>query len=408
MALDGATEAGNSAVFPLSTFPMKPPTRVNHPPDVKVPDDNRPLVAPIYQSVKFTFDDVEQAQRQSRGERDGFVYSRVSNPTLRQLELTLAELQGRDACLLTASGVAAVHVALLALCKQGDHVICFAEMYQPTRYIVRRLLSRYGVRHTMLSIADTAAIERTLASTPTRLVVFETPTNPVLKIADLARIAASAREHGALTVLDNTFSGFHNYGQFDIDVFLHSLTKYASGHGDVMGGAVIANQAIIDAMKADHIVMGATLDPHTAFLIQRGMKTYPLRYERQCQNALQIARFLEVHPGVAAVSYPGLPSHPQHQLARSQMQDFGTIVTIELRGDKGHVRGFAEALQLFAISASLGSTESLVQPGELMRPRDMNEQERGWAGISDLTVRLSVGIEDPDDLIADLEQALAR
>lgn len=386
---------------------MKAPTRVNHPPAVKVPEDNRPLVAPIYQSVKFTFDDVEEAQRQSRGERDGYAYSRVSNPTLRQLELTLAELQGRDACLLTASGIAAVHLALLGLCKQGDHVICFAEMYQPTRYIVRRLLSRYGVRHTMLSVEDPDALERTLASTPTRLIVFETPTNPVLKIADLARITAAARAHGALTVLDNTFSGFHNYGRVDIDVFVHSLTKYASGHGDVMGGAVIANQPIIDSMTADHVVTGATLDPHTAFLIQRGMKTYPLRYERQCANALQIARFLETQPGVAAVSYPGLPSHPQHALAASQMQDFGTLVTIELHSDRNQARKFAQALQLFAISASLGSTESLIQPGELMRPRDLNDQERGWAAISDSTMRLSIGIEDAGDLIADLTQALA-
>jgi len=387
---------------------MKPPTRVNHPPAVKVPADNRPLVAPIYQSVKFTFDDVGESQRQSRGERDGFQYSRVSNPTLRQLELTLAELQGRDACLLTASGIAAVYLPLLALCKQGDHVICFAEMYQPTRHIVRRLLSRYGVRHTMLSVTDTDAIERTLAATPTRLIVFETPTNPVLKIADLARITATARAHGALTVLDNTFSGFHNYGSFDIDVFAHSLTKYASGHGDVMGGAVIANQAIIDAMKADHVVMGATLDPHTAFLIQRGMKTYPLRYERQCANALQVAQFLESQASVAAVCYPGLQSHPQHALASSQMVDSGTLVSIELHGDKNRASRFAQALRLFAISASLGSTESLVQPGELMRPRDMNDQERGWAGVSDMTMRLSIGIEDVGDLIADLKQGLER
>jgi cystathionine beta-lyase/cystathionine gamma-synthase len=386
---------------------MKPSTRVNHPPTVKVPEDNRPLVAPIYQSVKFTFDDVEESQRQSRGERDGFQYSRVSNPTLRQLELTLAELQGRDACLLTASGIACVHLALIALCKQGDHVICFAETYQPTRHIVRRLLSRYGVRHTMLSITDTEAIERTLAATPTRLLIFETPTNPVLKIADLARIASAARAHGALTVLDNTFSGFHNYGGLDVDVFVHSLTKYASGHGDVMGGAVIANQALIDAMKTDHVVMGATLDPHTAFLIQRGMKTYPLRYERQCANALRVAQFLESQQGVAAVSYPGLQSHPQHALARAQMSDFGSIVTAELHGDKNRARKFAEALQLFAISASLGSTESLVQPGELMRPRDMNEQERDWAAVTDMTMRLSIGIEDAEDLVADLAQALA-
>jgi cystathionine beta-lyase/cystathionine gamma-synthase len=387
---------------------MKPPTRLNHPPAVKVPDDNRPLVAPIYQSVKFTFDSIEEAQRQSRGERDGFVYSRVANPTLRQLELTLAELQGREACLLAASGIAAVNLALLALCKQGDHIILFAEMYQPTRHIVRRLLARYGVQHTMLSLTDTDGIESTLAATATRLIVFETPSNPVLKIADIPHITAAARAHGALTVLDNTFAGFHNHGQFDIDVFVHSLTKYASGHGDVMGGAVIASSSIIASMKADYIVTGATLDPHAAFMIQRGLKTYSLRYERQCQNALQVARFLESHPGVAHVLYPGLQSHPQHELAKCQMHDFGTLVSIELRGDRVSARRFAESLQLFAISASVGSTESLVQPGELMHPRDLNDQERDWAGVRDSTMRLSVGIEDADDLIADLAQALAR
>lgn len=385
---------------------MKDSTRLNHPPAVGVPPDNRPLVAPIYQSVKFTFDDVAETERQSRGERDGFQYSRVSNPTLRQLELTLAQLQGREDCLLTASGVAAVNLAVLALCKQGDHVILPAELYQPTRYMVRRLLARYGVAHTMLSIEDTENIERVLATTPTRLVLFESPSNPVLKIADIARIAAAARAHGALTVLDNTFAGFHNHGQYDIDVYVHSLTKYASGHGDVMGGAVIAQRELIAAMRTDFIVLGATLDPHAAFLIQRGLKTYPLRYERQCDNALEIARFLESQPQVARVRYPGLASHPRHALAAQQMHDFGTIVTIELRGDAAVAHRFAEALRLFAICASLGSTESLVQPGRLMRPRDLDERERGWAQVTDSTVRLSIGIEDVDDLIDDLRGAL--
>lgn len=385
---------------------MKSRTRVNHPPTVRLADDNRPLVAPIYQSVKFTFDDVEQSQLQSRGERDGFQYSRVSNPTLRQLELTLAELQGREACLLTASGIAGVSVALLSLCRQGDHVVLFAESYQPSRTVVRRLLARYGVRNTVLSIDDLDAFESVISSTPTRVVLFESPTNPVLKVADIARITAAARKHGALTLLDNTFAGFHNHGQFDIDIFVHSLTKYASGHGDVMGGAVIAGKPIIDAMKSDAIVIGATLDPHTAFMIQRGLKTYFLRYERSCANAAAIAKFLEGHPAVAKVSYPGLDSHPQHALAAAQMHDFGTIVTFELRDGGVDPSAFAKALRLFAISASLGSTESLIQPGQLMFPRDLNPQERAWAALSNTTMRLSVGIEDADDLIEDLRAAL--
>ncbi|MET0535963.1 MAG: aminotransferase class I/II-fold pyridoxal phosphate-dependent enzyme [Steroidobacter sp.] len=384
---------------------MKTSTRLNHPPAVVVPADNRPLVAPIYQSVKFTFDSVEESERQSLGQREGFQYSRVSNPTLAQLSLTLAELQGRDGCLLTASGVAAVNLAMLSLCKQGDHIVMFAEMYQPTRYMIRRLLARYGVTHTMLSVVDTAGIEQALASKPTRLVMFETPSNPVLKVADIERITAAARRHGALTVLDNTFAGFHNHGQFDIDVFVHSLTKYASGHGDVMGGAVIARSELIDRMRQDFIVIGATLDPHTAFLIQRGLKTYTLRYERQCANALQIARFLEAHPKVERVAHPGLTSHPQHQIAQRQMHDFGAMVSIELKEGVAPA-AFANALKLFAISASVGSTESLVQPGQLMMPRGLNATEQQWAAVTERTLRLSVGVEDVDDLIADLQQAL--
>jgi cystathionine beta-lyase/cystathionine gamma-synthase len=385
---------------------MKPPTRVNHPPEVRVPEDNRPLVAPIYQSVKFTMDSVAEAERYNRGERDGFVYSRVSNPTLRQLELTLAELQGRDACLLTASGVAAVNLALLSLCKQGDHVIVFAEMYQPTRYMVRRLLARYGVQHTMLSIEDTDRLESTLEQKPTRLLVFESPSNPLLKIADIQRITTAARKCGALTVLDNTFAGFHNHGQLDVDIFVHSLTKYASGHGDVMGGAVIASSELIAAMQRDFVIMGATLDPHAAFLIQRGMKTYFLRYQQQASSARTIAEWLSQQAIVARVHFPGLASHPRHAIAARQMQDFGSIITMDL-ADKADPVRFCEALKYFAISASLGSTESLVQPGQLMKPGDLNEEERQWASVSNRTIRLSVGVEDVNDLLADLQQALA-
>ncbi len=385
---------------------MKGPTRVNHPPPVTVPEDNRPLVAPIYQSVKFTFDSVAEAEKHNRGEREGFVYSRVSNPTLKQLELTLAQLQGRDACLVTASGVAAVNLALLSLCKQGDHVLLFAEMYQPTRYMVRRLMARFGVEHTMLSIEDADAIENTLAAKPTRVVLFESPSNPVLKIADIPRITAAARAHGALTMLDNTFAGLHNHGDLDIDVFVHSLTKFASGHGDVMGGAVIAARKLIASMERDFVVLGATLDPNTAFLIQRGLKTYFVRIERQARSALAVAHYLEQHDAVARVRYPGLSTHPQHSLASRQMKDYGTIVTFDLKEGADPVR-FADSLQLFAISASLGSVESLVQPGQLMRPRDLNEEERRWADVTDRTIRLSIGLEDETDLIADLNQALA-
>lgn len=385
---------------------MEDSSLVTHPPTVAVPSDNRALVAPIYQSVKFTFDNVDETKRQMAGQRVGFWYSRKTNPTLRQLELTLAQLQGREECLLTASGAAAMNLAVLALCRQGDHVICFAEMYGPTRHMIRRILSRYGVTHTMLSIDDLAGMECTLASIPTRLIVFESPSNPVLKIADISHITAAAREHGALTVLDNTLAGLHNHGQFDVDVFVHSLTKYVSGHGDVLGGAVIANNSIIGELRADMAVLGAALDPHAAYLLQRGLKTYFLRWERQCQNASAVAEFLASSPEVAAVRFPGLATHPQHRLARRQQHDFGSMIALDLYGGSEAARRFVEALDLFSMAASLGSTESLVLPPHFLQPRDLDEQQLAWSGVTDSTVRLSIGIEDIRDLLSDIEQAL--
>ena len=387
---------------------MKDDTFVNHPPAVDVPPDNRPLVAPIFQSVKFSFDDATETLRYSRGERDGYFYSRSANPTLRQLELLLARLQGRDDCLLVGSGVATIAATVLALCKQGDHVLAFVESYGPTRYLVQHLLAKFGVTHTLLSIEDRDGIERVLHQTRTRLALFESPTNPVTKIADIEHLSAHARRSGCLIVMDNTFAGFHNHGRFDIDVFLHSLTKYASGHGDVMGGAIIARKELIAAMRKDFVSMGATLDPHAAFLIQRGMRTYFLRYERQCANALAVSRFLRDHAKVKRVFYPGLESHPQHELAARQMSDFGAVVSFELQGGYDEGNRFAAALELFSIAASVGSTESLVLPALLLGGQDYTPEQRAASLISPGTVRLSIGIENAQDLLIDLAQALDK
>jgi cystathionine beta-lyase/cystathionine gamma-synthase len=383
-------------------------TRITHLPEVTVPPDNRPLVAPIYQSVKFTFDNVAETRRYWSREREGFYYSRVSNPTLRQLELALADQQGREACLLTGSGVAATAMALIGLLRAGDHVVYFAELYGPTRALIRRLLGRYGVTSTMLSVDDLAALERTLAATPTRLVVFESPTNPVLKIADIGRVTALARAHGALTLLDNTLGGLHNHGDFDLDLYTHSLTKYASGHGDVMGGAVIGRRELIDPLREDFSHLGPTLDPHAAFLILRGLKTYFLRWDVQCRNALRVAEFLASRPEVARVRYPGLPSDPGHARAKRQMDGFGTLVTFDLAAGLEAGTRFAEGLELFSLAASLGSTESLVVAPAMQQPRGFTTEQVAWSGIGPGTVRLSIGIEDADDLLDDLRQALER
>jgi cystathionine beta-lyase/cystathionine gamma-synthase len=385
---------------------MKKPTRVNHPPQVELPAGNRPLVGPLYQSVKFEFESLADTERYLKGERPGFFYTRSGNPTNRQLEQLLAELQGREDCLVTASGVGAIAETLLALTRAGDHILCFIESYNPTRYLIRRVLGRFGVTHTMLSIEDTAAIERALRAQPVRLVFFESPTNPVTKIADIAAITGAARSAGALTVMDNTFAGFHQHGEYDVDIFIHSLTKFASGAGDVLGGAVIASAALIGNLRSDFSVLGGTLDPHAAFLILRGMRSYFVRYRAQTASALHIAQLLAAHPAVARVHYPGLPQHPQHALAVRQMRDFGSILSFDLKGGESALRRFADALELFALTPSLGSGESLIVTPQVMGARDLDGEQQRISGVTAGTVRLSIGLEDIDDLVEDVTRAL--
>jgi cystathionine beta-lyase/cystathionine gamma-synthase len=385
---------------------MKKPTRVNHPPAVELPAGNRPLVDPIHQSVKFEFGAVDATLEATRGGRPGFFYSRVSNPTVRQLELLLAEMQGRDDAIALGSGVAATSAAFLSLLRQGDHVLGFIETYAPTRRTLQRILGRFGVGLTLLPIEDLEGAERVLAERATRLVIFESPTNPVTKIADIERLTDLAHRHGALVVLDNTFAGLHNHGQYDVDLFTHSLTKFASGHSDVMGGAIIGRAELIRAIRKDHILIGSVLDPHAAFLILRGLKTYYLRYRAICTSAQRVAEFLAGHPQVERVCYPGLASHPQHALARAQMQDFGGVVSFDVAGGAAAAKTVAEALELFALAASVGSTESLVMAPQMLRAHDLTADERRLSGVNDNTVRLSIGIEDPEDLLADISQAL--
>ena len=385
---------------------MKIRTRVNHPPQTQLPPGRRALVAPIYQSVKFELEDLAETERVWGGRSEGFHYSRSGNPTVHDLEQLLAELQGREACVTTASGVAAVALTLLALASHGDHVLCFVETYGASRSLIVRTLGRFGISHTMLSIDDAAGIERVLAERPTRLVWFESPTNPMLKIPDIARLTEAAQRHGALTALDNTFAGLEAHAQFPVDLYVHSLTKYASGHGDVMGGAVIGGHDLMRRVRAQAVTLGPTLDPHAAFLIQRGLKTYPLRRAAQCATAARIAALLEADPRVARVHYPGLPSHPGHALAVMQLKDFGSIVTIDLTGTPEQSRVFADSLELFSIAASLGSSESLIVAPQLQQPVGLNQEQRRLSGITPTTARLSFGLEDPEDLIADLCTAL--
>ena len=386
---------------------MKKETRLVHHPRVKLPGGNESVVDPVYRSVKFTFPDIASSLT-AEAREDGFEYTRDANPTTRQLERLAADLQGRDAAVCVSTGMASVWLAVLGNLGTGDRIVCCLESYRPIRTMIRERLQRYGISYSMVSVHDRQAMKDVFAADDTRLLILEAPTNPMLQVPDLEAITALAREHGVTTVLDNTFGGLHNHGQYGIDFFVHSLTKYASGHGDVMGGIVIADQERLDSLKPLATNMGATLDPGAAFLILRGMRTYALRYRRHSENALALAEFLKAHPRVERVYYPGLADDPGHGLAAEQMEGCGGVLSFDLRGDKQQAWSFIDALQLFATTASIGSTESLVAPVRLYFAGDLSDDECKRARIRDNTIRLAVGLEDPGDLIGDLEQAFSR
>jgi cystathionine beta-lyase/cystathionine gamma-synthase len=386
---------------------MKKETRVNRPPEIELPDGNVPVVGPIYQSVKFTYATIE-ASLTPEAKDKGFDYTRDSNPTTRQLELLAAEMQGRDDAIAVGSGMASVWLALLGNLEAGDRVVVFLESYRPNRVAIRRFLAKLGIEFTMLSVHDHVGLARAFAQERTKLLLFEAPTNPMLQVPDLETIVTLAKQHGIVTVLDNTFAGLHNHGQYEIDYFVHSLTKYASGHGDVMGGIVIGARERIKTIKPLAVNMGATLDPHAAFLVARGLKTYYLRYRQHSANAQAVAEFLARRREVATVFYPGLPSDPGHALARKQMTEFGGVLSFDLKADKAQTWGFIDRLQLFTTTASLGSVESLVAPVQLYLGTDLTAEEQKRAHITESTVRLAVGLDHADDLVADLAQALDK
>lgn len=385
---------------------MKKQTRLAHHPRAKLPRGNESLVEPVYRSVKFRFEDIASSLT-PEARAEGFEYTRDANPTTRQLEQLTAELQGRDAAVCVSTGMASAWLAALGNLGAGDRVVCFLESYRPIRVMIRQRLSRLGIDHVLLSVHDLEGMEKVFSAEDTKCLIFEAPTNPMVQVPDLRAITTLARAHGVVTILDNTFGGLHNHGQFGIDYYIHSLTKYASGHGDVMGGVVIADRERLRDLKPLATNMGATLDPGAAFLILRGLRTYALRYRRHSESALTVAEFLRGHPRVERVCYPGLTDDPGHKLASEQMDGYGGVLSFDLRGGGQQAWRFIDALQLFATVSSIGSTESLVAPVKLYFAGDLSEEECRRAGIRENTIRLAVGLEDTGDLIADLEQAFS-
>lgn len=361
----------------------------------------------IARTANFTFANTEEMKRWAQGKSSAYIYTRYGNPTLAVAEKKLAALEGAEAAVVTASGMAAISSSLLAVLKAGDEVIATRQVYGGTYRMMRDVFPRIAivVRHVE---SDLAGIER-LVSPRTKALYIETPTNPTLRLVDLRKAIAFAKEWDLISLIDNTFASpvLQKPIEMGFDIVLHSATKYLAGHSDVIAGAAAGSHALMRKVRDMIIYLGGSMDPEAAFLLIRGMKTLELRVQRQCATAMIVARYLAKHPKIARVHYPGLPSHPDHLLAKRQMRGFGGMFAFELKGGLPAARRFCDRTRIFLLAASLGGVESLVVLPIYTSHYNMSLAELRAAGVEPGTVRVSVGLEDPEDLIEDLRQALA-
>jgi methionine-gamma-lyase len=365
-----------------------------------------PVGTSVARTSSFTFESTEEMKRWSEGKSSAYLYTRYSNPTLAIAESKIAALEGAEAAIVTASGMAAITSALLSLLRAGDELIATRQLYGGTYRLMREIFPRFGivVHHVE---PDLAGIER-LVNPRTKALYIETPTNPALQLVDLRKAAAFAKEWGIVSLMDNTFASpvLQKPIQFGFDIVLHSATKYLAGHSDLIAGAAAGRRVLIDKVRENVIYLGGSMDPDVAFLLIRGMKTLEVRVERQCTTAMAVAKYLSRHPKVARVHYPGLPSHPDHRLAKRQMRGFGGMLAFDLKGGLHAARRFCDRVRVFLLAASLGGVESLVVLPIYTSHYKMSPSELRSAGIVPGTVRVSIGLEDPEDLIEDLRQAL--
>jgi len=365
-------------------------------------------VTPIYQTSTFRFESAQDGADRFAGRSDGFIYTRLGNPTIRGLETCIADLEEGAGAVATSSGMAAVTTAYLALLESGDHVVSTASVYGPSRILMEKHLSRFGITASYVDTSDLGLVRPALRA-ETKMIYVETPSNPLMQITDLRAIAALAHERGAMLVVDSTFASpfLQKPIALGADVVLHSVTKFINGHADVVGGVLIAREdAVLRRLREMMILSGCNMDPHQAYLVHRGIKTLSLRIERSQSSALEIARWLEGRGDVRWVRYPGLPSHPQHALAREQMSGPGAVISFELVGGFEAGRKLMDRVRLALLAVSLGGIESLIEHPASMTHAGVPRKEREVAGITDGLVRFSVGIEDVRDLIEDLRQAL--
>jgi cystathionine gamma-synthase len=388
--------------------PLGPSTTAVHGGEPR-PKPANSLATPIVQTATYSFANTQELVDHFEGKIDRVEYGRYGNPTQRIAEAKLAALEGAGDCLLFASGMAAMTTALFAILSRGTHVVVTDDSYRRTRQFLNQTLSRFGIEVSTVPAGDYDALEDAIRPT-TRALVSESPTNPYNRIMDLARFAEIGRRHRVKTVIDGTFATPYNQRplEFGIDLVMHSATKFLGGHNDLLAGAVLGSRELIDGIRSVQAVSGAVVDPFAAYLLIRGLKTFALRMERQNANAQAVANFLARHPRVSAVHYAGLPSHPQHEIARKQMRGYGGVVSFEVRGDLAAASRVVDACRIPYIASSLGGVESLIEQPAIMSFYELTTEERLAIGIKDSLIRYSVGIEDADDLIADLAQALDR
>jgi cystathionine beta-lyase/cystathionine gamma-synthase len=366
-----------------------------------------PLTTPVVQSATFTFESAAAMRRYLEGDEELYLYTRYANPTLRELETALMSLEEGEDAVVFSSGMAAITTALLSLVRAGEEVVVSASLYGGTTKLVRDVLSGFGVTHRLLSPADLVRVGA-LAGPSARVVVLESPTNPSVDVVDIAAVASSAHDRGLVVIVDNTFATpvLQRPLSMGADLVMHSLTKALGGHSDLIGGALVGSRGLVGRARSLLKVLGGCLDPHPAFLALRGLKTLHLRVQRQCENAMALATHLTGHPTVTRVLYPGLDSHPGHDIARRQMSAFGGIVSIVLRGGLEAAERFYDRLQVMSRAASLGGVETLVSLPVHTSHHGYTDDQLAAAGVDPGMVRISLGVEDAEDLLADADQAL--
>jgi cystathionine beta-lyase/cystathionine gamma-synthase len=386
--------------------PYRPQTRAIHAGEPVRHRVNAPVTSPVVRSSTFALSSANELKRWAEGKSKAFMYTRDGNPTLATAERKIAALEGAEEAVVTSAGMAAISSTLLSVVQKGDEIISTAQVYGGSYRLMRDIFPRFGIVVRQVE-SSLEGIEK-LVSKRTKCLYVETPTNPTIYLVDLRKAASFAKKHGLVSIVDNTFATpiLQNPIEYGFDLVVHSVTKGLAGHSDLLGGVAAGSREHIARVRKMVSYFGGVMDPEVAFLLMRGIKTLGVRLEQQCHTAMRLAKFLEKHPKVARVHYPGLKSHPDHALAKRQMRGFGSMVAFDLKGGLAAAHRFADRVRLFLLAASLGGVESLIILPIYGSHFRMNPEELRRAGVTPGTIRMSVGLEDPQDLLDDLQQAL--